>query len=110
MSSFNIFASKFHYESEMDITKDLLFPKVTEGLENSKLTVQYADETEGEILATSTMTFKSWGENVYVSIREKNGSCKINLCSVGFFQMYTWGKNQANEEKFIAEFEKSFTI
>ena len=56
------------------------------------------------------MTFMSWGENVYVSISENEGVSTLKLSSVGFFQVYTWGKNQANGEKFVAEFEKSFII
>ena len=110
MSPFNIFASKFHHESEMDMPKELLFPKIVEGLESSNLKIQYANETEGEILATSSMTFVSWGENIYVTVIETEGTCKLKMCSVGFFQMYSWGKNQANKEKFITELEKSFII
>lgn len=110
MSPFNFFAGKFHYENEMDISKELLFPKVIEGLENSGLKIQYTNESDGEILAISSMTFISWGENVYVTITEQEGKSKINLCSVAFFQMYTWGKNKANQQKFVSELEKSFII
>ena len=56
------------------------------------------------------MSFKSWGENIYIDIEEREpGKTKINIISTAL-QVYTWGKNEQNFDKMVLEIEDSLIV
>jgi hypothetical protein len=109
-SRFNIFAAKFRQHQEFDFSKDILFEKLIEVLQLSGFKIVYKDMHKGEIFATSPISLSSWGENIYIDINETNNKCILNFCSVCFFQIYSWGKNERNYQNLIQEFEESLII
>tara|TARA_B110000285_G_scaffold230011_1_gene295817 strand:- start:2540 stop:2731 length:192 start_codon:yes stop_codon:yes gene_type:complete len=59
------------------------------------------------IFATTPISLKSWGENIYIDIDDSSlGKSTIKITSVAL-QIYLWGKNQQNFEKLILEIEES---
>ncbi len=64
-SQYNLFTTKIRAEKAYDIPKELMFEKIIEVINNSDLKLVEVDKDKFEILAISTITFKSWGENIY---------------------------------------------
>lgn len=109
-SPYNIFTSKVHSEITFDITRDLMFEKLVEVIKESNFKLIKADETRFEILAFSGITWKSWGENLYISLEEKGDETILKFCSVTIFQMVSWGKNKKNLEQLIQSIDDSLTV
>jgi hypothetical protein len=110
-SKYNILTSKSHYEKDYDFSTDILFHKLIEVLENSGFKIVRTNEQKGEIFATSSISWFSWGENLYIDILQKGADSTMKLTSAGFFQLsYSFGKNEANFNKLISKFEESLTI
>ncbi|MBA3900164.1 MAG: hypothetical protein H0X62_08145, partial [Bacteroidetes bacterium] len=109
-SKFNILSSKERYQKEFDFSKEILFEKLIEVLDNAGFTINKTNKETGEIFATSSISWSSWGENIYIEINEINDKTIIDFYSVCFIQIISWGKNKRNYDKFLNEFEKSLTI
>ena len=109
-SKYNLFTSKFKFEKTYDIPIDLMFEKIIEVINNSKLRLIRTDNNTFEIMANTKMTLRSWGENIYISFEEKNGNTKMKFCSAALFQFYAWGKNEENYDKLLSEIENSLIV
>ena len=109
-SKYNILNSKFRYQEEFDLPQDLLFEKFKEVINNAGFKIVNANKKTGDIFAISSITFTSWGENIYISMNEQNGVTTVDFCSACIFQVVSWGKNERNYNKIIQEFEDSLTI
>ncbi|MCT4560345.1 MAG: hypothetical protein N4A41_03130 [Crocinitomicaceae bacterium] len=107
-SVFNIFSEKITYEIESELPFEVLKENLKEILVQNKATIRY--ESEDKIFATTKMTFKSWGENIYVDIWKNGNTTKVKFISVCLFQMYSWGKNEANLKRLISSYEASLTV
>ena len=80
----------------MRIDQDTLFEKAQEMLEENGYKKLIVDYDLHLILVKEPISFKSWGENIYVTIvDEGKGNSKLIYESVAF-QVYTWSKNEAN--------------
>ena len=106
----NIFTSKVHTGKTYDIPKELMFEKVKEVIEASSFKLKGSDEDRLEILATTRMTFKSWGENMYISFEEQGDQTLMKVVSVTFFQMVSWGKNEQNCSDLLNQIESSLIV
>lgn len=109
-SEWNILTNKYKHKQEFDFPKSLLFPKLKEVLEKSGFRLKYTDEKSGNIMALSSISWYSWGENIYIHLTESNGKTKVEFVSACLIQMYDWGKNRKNFNRFISEFENSLII
>ena len=109
-SKYNFLTSKVKFQQEFDFPKELLFPKLIEVMQDAGFKIIQTDAARGNIFATTSITWFSWGENIYISMEEKNGKTTVDFCSACFFQIYSWGKNERNYGKFMLEFENSLTI
>ncbi len=109
-SRFNLLTSKVRFEKEFDISKELMFEKLIEVINDSKFKLIKADKEKFEILAITTITWKSWGENLYISFDTIGDETIMKFCSVTLFQIYSWGKNEKNYDDLIHEIESSLTI
>lgn len=109
-SRYNILTSKARYQYSFDFTKDILFDKFIEVLQQAGFSIIQTDKAKGSIFATSGLNWYSWGENIYLDFFEDNSKTQVNICSASIFQIYSWGKNERNFEKIIQEFETSLTI
>lgn len=109
-SRYNLLTSKMRSEKTFDISKPLMFEKIIEVIENSTFKLVEADRAHFEILAITKITYKSWGENLYISFATNGDETTIKFCSVTLFQITSWGKNQKNYNDFLNEIESSLTI
>lgn len=109
-SKYNIFTSKIRHQKEFDLPKDILFDKMAEVLSEAGFTMRHIDKVSGHLFATAKTTIWSWGENIYIEIREVNGFTSVDFCSVCFFGIISWGKNERNYERMMDTFENSLII
>ena len=109
-SQYNVFTAKVRSEMAYDIPKELMFEKVIEVISNSDFKLVDTDTSKFEILAISAITYKSWGENLYISFETKGNETIMNFCSSTLFKIYSWGKNEKNYDDLLNEIESSLTI
>lgn len=106
----NLFTTKYRTEKAFDISKALMFEKIIEVLNNSEFKLVEVDKDKYEILAITQLTFKSWGENLYISFETSGDKTIMKVCSATLFQVYSWGKNEQNSDNLLNEIESSLTI
>lgn len=109
-SRYNLFTTKIHIEKRFDLSKDLMFEKIIEVINDSTFKLVETDKNSLEILAISTISFSSWGENLYIIFESNENEVVMKFCSVTLFQMYSWGKNEKNYEYLLNEIEHSLTV
>jgi len=109
-SRFNLFAAKSSRSFHTEISKEDILDKLLEVLKENNWTLQEIDRESGEILASTGMTFRSWGENIYLDVSEEEGKNLVEIQSVALFQMYMWGKNEDNLDQFYQKFEESLIV
>ncbi|AEV31379.1 hypothetical protein Oweho_0358 [Owenweeksia hongkongensis DSM 17368] len=110
LSPFNFLSAKYASKTSYDIPIDLMFEKTLEVLDTTKFKLVHADKERFEIFAISPISWKSWGENLYIDFTEENGETIMNFHSVAVMQVQTWDKNQKNSEHLINSIEDSLTI
>ncbi|MDB9881994.1 hypothetical protein OAD66_02555 [Bacteroidia bacterium] len=109
-SRYNLFTTKVRSEKSYDIPKGLMFEKIIEVINHSDFKLVETDENKFEILAISKITFKSWGENLYINFETKGNETIMKFCSSTLFQMYSWGKNEKNYDDLLNEIESSLIV
>lgn len=107
---YNFLTSKDCNERIIDIPKELLFEKMKEVIDQSKFKLMAVDRDHFEILAISSISFKSWGENLYLRFESVGNETVLKFCSVTLFQISSWGQNEKNYSTLLNEFEDSLTI
>lgn len=109
-SKFNLLTQKYHNQKVYPISKEVLFDKIIEVLEDSHFKLKEVDRGNFELLAISPITWKSWGENLYVSFESHGDETTMKFCSATFFQIYDWGKNEENYGSLLNQIEHSLII
>lgn len=109
-SKYNFLTSKYKSSISSDLTKGLMFQKMVEVIDNSNLNLVYADENTNKIFATKGLSWKSWGENIYIDFTEENGKTQMNFTSTTVVGMVSWGKNEKNYNRLLSTYEESLTI
>ena len=110
LSKMNFLLGKEVRVDKSDISPDLLFDKVLEVIEESDFELADIDRKNFQLLATTFPNFLTWGENMYVEIKEiENNQSEIKFISATIFG-YSWNKNKKNTAKFFQLFEESLTI
>lgn len=109
-SPYNLITTKVRYQKSYDIPKDLMFEKIIEVINNSNFKLVETNKDKLEILAISSLSFKSWGENLYISFETNGNKTIMKFCSITLFQMYSWGKNEKNYDDLLNNIESSLII
>lgn len=109
-SKYNLFTTKVWSEKSYDMPKELMYEKLIEVINNSNFKLVDSDNDKFEILAISTITFNSWGENLYISFETDENETIMKFCSSTLFQIYSWGKNEKNYNYLVNEIESSLTV
>lgn len=110
LSPVNFLSAKYSSVTQYDIPIELMFEKTIEVLESTHFKVQQTDKSQYEIFATSPISWRSWGENLYISFEEQGGKTLMTFHSVAVMQMHTWDKNRKNSEHLINTIEESLII
>ncbi|MBA5792630.1 hypothetical protein H1R17_01170 [Flavobacterium sp. xlx-214] len=80
--------------------------KIISALESSGFQTITYHEKENRITANTSVSFKSWGEIVEIQLEENKSNPQIvfkSICAFPF-QIYDWGKNKRNFNKFWKNF------
>ena len=109
-SRFNLFTVKYHQETAVEISPDLLYDKMKEVINDSKFKLVDSNSKEYEILAITSTTLWSWGENLYIDIKPIEEGSLMKICSSTWFQLYVWGKNEENCTIILNELEESLIV
>jgi len=109
-SKFNLFTNKYYYRQVTDVSKELMFEKLKEVINDSKFKLVDSNDERMELLAVSNISMRSWGENIYVSLTSKEKVTIITFCSVAVFQVCSWDKNENNVQELANKLEESFII
>ena len=111
LSPVNILLERKAHNLESDIDADLLFDKLLEVIETSRFQVLDVDKSKMQNMCGTSLNFWTWGENVYIELKEKQDrSTQIQFTSTTLFGNTSWNRNQRNYDSFIASFEASLTI
>ena len=87
-----------------------MFENIKEVHNNSEFKLIKTNKNKFEVLAISTLTFKSWDENLYINLEAKGHETVMTFCSSTLFQMYSWGKNEKNYNDLLNAIEQSLTV
>lgn len=109
-SKFNLLTSYQKESFQYDLSKDLMFAKLIEAVKLSDLKLKDTNEATGQILATSSMSLVSSGENIYIHVQQKGTFTEVTLEMTTIAQINSWGKNRANYRNILSQFEESLTI
>lgn len=110
LNKYNFLTSKYSGSFSYDIPPELMYKKVMEVLVATKFKLVDSDDDKFEILATTPLSWMSWGENLYIDIEAKGDGSKINFNSSTLFQVYSWGINEKNYNEVINNIEESLTV
>ena len=109
-SRYNILTSKHDVISNYELPHDLLFDKIVEVLEEHGYKKIKVDKVKGLIFAPASISFKSWGENLYFTLTKLDENRTELLFESVAFQLYSWGKNEDNAQRFFGKLEESLII
>lgn len=109
-SPYNFLTSKIYFEKSFDIPKELMFEKLIEVLKGSNFKLTETDKQRFQILAITSISLKSWGENLYISIESFQNKTIMKFSSVTLFQIYDWGKNEKNYYDLLQQIESSLIV
>ena len=109
-AKYNLLTSKYHSVVSSELSKELMFQKMIEVLNNSKINIVYTDETNLHILGTKGMSWTSWGENIYIDFTEEDDRTQMNFVSTTVVGIVSWGKNEKNYHGLLSNYEESLTI
>ncbi|MCH2225919.1 MAG: hypothetical protein MK066_14210 [Crocinitomicaceae bacterium] len=106
----NRLVERIHQETTSDISSELLFEKLVEVINKSEFNLLDTDPVKLQVLASTSVNFWTWGENIYIEVIPTNETSQVNLTSVTIFGNYSWNRNKKNHEHFYRSFEESLTI
>jgi len=80
----------------------MVFDACRKALETLEVTVEISDLEKGTIVGMTKTTLWSWGENIQIIFETINeSSTRIEVESTSNSQIFSWGKNKANENSII---------
>ena len=79
LSPISILSEKYSSTTSYDIPIELMFEKTLEVLGTTGFRLVQADNKKFKIFATSPFSWRSWGENLYISFKEKDGKNAYEL-------------------------------
>jgi hypothetical protein len=64
------------------------------------------DKEAGVIKARTSMSLRSWGEDIIIRLSKENMATIVSVSSHAVFQLFDWGKSIENENLFHEELKK----
>ncbi len=110
LSKYNPLTSKRKFLKEFDFSKDILFHKLLEVIDEAGYKIIKTNENTGDIFAITFMTWIGVGENIYIKLNELSGKTTVEFLSVHLIGGGYWDKNKINYQNMLEEFEKSLII
>jgi hypothetical protein len=91
-----------HYSADAGMSADL---NVVARSALKAMSWSIRTESDGQIVASTSVNLRSWAEEVLISFLPDNSISVTSKCSWPT-QCFDWGKNKANVEKFMAEIKR----
>lgn len=110
LSKWNFLTSKYEASISSEIPPKLMFQKMIEVLSETDLHVKSVDADRLEIFATTSVTFRSWGENIYIEFEKNEKQTVMNFYSATVVGIISWGQNEKNYNRLLSRFEDSLTV
>lgn len=110
LSDYNIFLEKKKAAFESEISKELLFEKLLEVVNDSKFKLEDIDKENFQLLISTSPNALTWGENMYIKITTVKTVSVVTMTSVSVFGSYSWNRNDQHHKEFQVSFEESLTI
>ena len=70
----------------------------------SALSWQLRQQSQNQLLASTSMGLRSWGERIEIDLLPNNALAITSKCALPT-QCFDWGKNRANVRRFLAELQ-----
>lgn len=110
-SPYNVLVHRKTFQIESDIDSNLMFEKMKEVITESDFKVLDLDEKSKQILAGTSVNFFTWGENVYLKIKDANKeNSVIDVVSSTVFGSNSWGRHDQNFQHLIDEIENALIV
>lgn len=110
LNSINFLLERKKYVMQSEISKELLFDKLIEVIDESKFKLLDSNKDQSQLLCGTQSNFWTWGENIYINLESLNGETTIEFISTTLFGGSSWNRNQNNFNSFTKSFESSLTI
>lgn len=111
LSPNNSFVERNQKVIQSDIDSNLLFEKLLEVINDSQFKLYDFDKESHVILCGTSANFSTWGENVYLFIKQLDeNSSEVSIESATIFGSSSWGRNEKNYKSFIDQLENSLTV
>lgn len=110
ISPLNILVEYKKETIEYELPPELMQEKLKEAVLKSPLKLKAFDDKKGLILATSSMNWKTWGENIYITLSTENNTTIATVEMTSIIQFSSWGRNKDHFESILNQFEESLII
>ncbi|WP_046756333.1 hypothetical protein [Kordia jejudonensis] len=111
LSKHSFFLEKKSSTFTSAISKELLFQKLQEVTKSSSFRLVDSNSKSSELLLTTAANFWTWGENLYIEIKEgEKETSLVNVTAVTIYGSYSWNRNHKNYQHFYESFQQSLTI
>lgn len=111
LSPNNFFVERNQNVVQSDIDSELLFEKLLELIKESDFKLFDIDRENHTLLCGTSVNFSTWGENVYLSIKQLDeNSSEVSIESATIFGSTSWGRNEKNYKSFVDQLENSLTV
>ena len=107
---YNFFTEKVRFSKEYDMPKNLLLEKITEIINESEFKIINIDDESYKIAAIGSLSHNTFGENLYISLSEKEKNTNMNICCTTIHAVSSWGRNRKNINNLIQQMEESLII
>jgi hypothetical protein len=101
----NSYKSKRTYAAAPDVVFDALRTLV----QSKDLSVNFEDHELGIIEATTGVSFKSWGERLYITVSAHPAAAGsvVEIDSRSRMALIDWGRNEDNVDSFLDELNRT---
>ena len=77
-------------------------------LSECRFTVTESNDAQGWIRARTRISFRSWGENITITVQMSGKTEIVSQCRVPT-TIFDWGKNRANVNKLLSKLRAGLT-
>lgn len=83
--------------------KETVFKACKQVLKDLGMEINGSSLTKGKILASTSGSLLSWGEDIEIKITSKGTHTQVYVTSDASSQLFSWGKDSANERNILNE-------
>ena len=94
-------------EQTFKVEYSKLYNVCLDALKHLDMRITYKNKDKGLIQAKANASILSWGEDIDIKLKRLGGkNVKVKVSSEANSQLFSWGKNDRNEEGIFEEIER----